>query len=213
MIGSNNRWRRRNRVGLQSPAAAADEAALAECAKQGSQEAFGQLYARHADDVRAFIHARVHDAALTDDIAAATWLEAWKSVHRFASDGRRFVPWVIGIARYEYLTYVARSLPHQSLDKLADEGRPCLQLADSPRSTEDAAVGRSELRDVVAALKTLPRRRQVALLLQVQEGMSNTDIASTMGTTPTAVRFLLHRGRQQLREALAQGRAAIEVRQ
>lgn len=205
-MGSNKGWRRGNRVALQeSPAAAADEAALVECSKQGSREAFGQLYASHADAVRAFIYARVRDAALTDDVAASTWLEAWRSVGRFASDGRRFAPWVIGIARYEYLTYIARFLPHQSLDKLADEGQPCLQLADSSRSIEDAAVGRSELREVVAALTTLPRRRRIALLLQVQEGMSNADIARTMGTTPTAVRFLLHRGRQQLRQRSTSG--------
>ena len=79
----------------EAPASAADEAVLVECAKRGSQEAFGQLSARHAAEVRAFIYARVRDAALTGDIAAATWLEAWKSVHQFASDGRRFVPWVI----------------------------------------------------------------------------------------------------------------------
>ena len=152
---SNNGWRRGNRVALQEAPASADEAVLVECAKQGSEEAFGQLYARHADEVRAFIYARVRDAALTDDIAAATWLEAWKSVHRFASDGRRFVPWVIGIARYE-LTDVARSFRHYSLDELDLHGQPCHMWADSSRSTEEAAIARTELRKVVAALKTLP---------------------------------------------------------
>src|SRR5262249_43086120 len=66
-------------------------------------------------------------------VAVHPVFQAWKSVPRFASDGRRFVPGVIGIARYEYLTHLARSLPHQSLDKLADEGQPCHQLADSSR--------------------------------------------------------------------------------
>ncbi len=200
-MGSNKGWRRGNRVALQeSPAAAADEARLVECAKQGSQDAFGHLYARHADEVRAFIYARVRDAALTDDAAASTWLEAWRSVGRFASDGRRFAPWVIGIARYE-LSHAARSLRHYSLDELDYHGQPRHVWAESSRSTEDAAIARTELREVVAALTTLPRRRRTALLLQLQEGMSNADIARTMGTTPTAVRFLLHRGRQQLREA------------
>ena len=166
----NNGWRRRNRVALhESPAAAADEAALVECAKQGSQDAFGQLYARHADEVRAFIYARVRDAALTDDVAASTWLEAWRSVGRFASDGRRFAPWVIGIARHE-LTHVVRSLRHYSLDELSYHGQPCHMWAESSRSTEDAAIARTELREVIAALKTLPWRRRTALLLQVQGG-------------------------------------------
>src|SRR5215472_15069320 len=200
-MGRNDGGRRGNRVGLQQPAvAAADEVTLVEHAKQGSQEAFGQLYRRHADEVRAFIYARVRDAALTDDAAASTWLEAWRSVGRFASDGRRFAPWVIGIARYE-LTHVARPLRHYSLDELDHHGQPRHMWAESSRSTEDAAIARTELREVVAALTTLPRRRRTALLLQVQEGMSNADIARTMGTTPTAVRFLLHRGRKQLSEA------------
>jgi RNA polymerase sigma-70 factor (ECF subfamily) len=200
-MGANKRWRRGSPLTLlESPAAAAAEAALVGCAKQGSQEAFGQLYARHADEVRAFIYRRVRDAALTEDVAASTWLEAWRSVGRFASDGRRFAPWVIGIARYE-LTHVARSLRHCSLDELDYHGQPRHMWAESSRSTEDAAIARTELREVVAALTMLPQRRRIALLLQVREGMSNADIARSMGTTPTAVRFLLHRGRRQLREA------------
>ena len=200
-MGANKRRQRGSPLALpESPAAAADEAQLVGSAKQGSQEAFGQLYARHADEVRAFIYRRVRDAPLTEDVAASTWLEAWRSVGRFASDGRRFAPWVIGIARYE-LTHVARSLRHCSLDELDYHGWPYHMLAEASTSTEDAAIARAELREVVAALTTLPRRRRTALLLQLQEGMSNADIARTMGTTPTAVRFLLHRGRQQLREA------------
>ena len=198
-MGRNDGGRRGNRVGLQQPAtAAADEVTLVEHAKQGSQEAFGQLYARHADEVRAFVYARVRDAALTDDVAASTWLEAWRSVGRFASDGRRFAPWVIGIARHE-VTHVARSVRPSRLDEVDYHGQPRHTWAESSRSTEDAAIARTELRQVVTALKTVPWRRRTALLLQVQEGMSNADIAATMGTTPTAVRFLLHRGRQQLR--------------
>jgi RNA polymerase sigma-70 factor (ECF subfamily) len=204
-MGSTKGWRRRNRVALEeSPAAAADEADLVGCAKQGSPEAFGQLYARHADEVRAFIYARVRDAALTDDVAASTWLKAWRSVGRFASDGRRFAPWVIGIARYE-LIHVARSLRHYRLDELEHHGQPRHMWAESCSSTEDAAIARTELREVVAVLKTLPWRRRTALLLQVQGGMSNAEIAGTLGTTAVAVRFLLYRTRQRLREALAEG--------
>jgi len=204
-MGSNDGGRRGNRVGLQQPAtAAADEVTLVEHAKQGSQEAFGQLYTRHADEVRAFIYARVRDAALTDDVAASTWLEAWRSVGRFASDGRRFAPWVIGIARHE-VTHVARSVRPSRLDEVDYHGQPRRTRAESSRSTEDAAIARTELRQVVAALNTVPWRRRTALLLQVQRGMSNAEIAGTMGTTPVAVRFLLHRTRQRLREALEEG--------
>src|SRR5215472_7739084 len=142
-MGRNDGGRRGNRVGLQqSAAAAADEAALVECAKRGSQEAFGHLYARHADEVCAFIYARVRDAAVTDDVAASTWLEAWRSVGRFANDGRRFAPWVIGIARYE-LTHVARSR-HCSLDEFDYHGQPYHMSAEASTSTEDAAIARTE---------------------------------------------------------------------
>src|SRR5262249_44801014 len=145
------------------------------------------------------IYARVRDAAVTGDVAASTWLEAWGSGGRVANDGRRFAPLGIGIGRDE-LTHGARSR-HCSLYEFDHHGQPYHMLAEASTSTEDAAIARTELREVLAALTTLPRRRRTALLLQVQEGMSNADIARTMGTTPTAVRFLLHRGRQQLREA------------
>ena len=55
---------------------------------------------------------------------------------------------------------------------------------------------------VQEALSELNERQQMAVLLNKFEGMSYADIAETMEMTPAAVKSLLSRARETLREKL-----------
>ena len=64
-------------------------------------------------------------------------------------------------------------------------------------------LDKSEMRDVVlSALNTLSERQRLAVLLSKFEEMSYADIAETMEMTPKAVKSLLSRARENLREVL-----------
>lgn len=188
-----------------------EEATLIQRAQAGDSDAFGELYERHANEVQAFIRSRVKDRALGDDIGSATWLSAWRSVGRFTNDGRRFIPWVVGIAKYEILNHLIRSVDHGSLDEPDADGPRRADFADPRPSTEDTVIARAEVRAVAAAFRTLSRRRRTALLLLLRTGMSEAAIANAMGTTPVAVRFLLHRAREQLREHALRERNEVQT--
>src|SRR6516162_9373810 len=108
-------------ISVKPPEDGEPEEPLIERVQAGDQQAFEKLYARHAAEVHTFIAGRVADAAAAEDIAADTWEVACRSIRRFTGGGRPFVPWVIGIARYQLLTHLARDRRHQSLDKLTPE--------------------------------------------------------------------------------------------
>ncbi len=64
-------------------------------------------------------------------------------------------------------------------------------------------VDKAELRDVVRmAMDALSDRQRLAVLLNKFEGMSYADIANTMELSPQAIKSLLSRARENLRQML-----------
>ena len=64
-------------------------------------------------------------------------------------------------------------------------------------------LDKAEMRDVVRlALESLNERQRLAVLLNKFEGMSYADIAETMELSIQAVKSLLSRARENLRETL-----------
>jgi RNA polymerase sigma-70 factor, ECF subfamily len=180
-------------------------------ARAGDREAFGRLYTRYAPQVHAFISARVGNELTADDIAAETWEAAWRSIEQFTGGQDQFVPWVTGIARHRALTHIKQRKQHDSLDEAGEDGEVRFRggTTKSAVSPPDAEVlGRDELERVSRALEALPPRRREALLLRARDGLSEAEVAESLGVTPTAAHWLLHRGRRQLRAAVARTRSA-----
>ncbi len=64
-------------------------------------------------------------------------------------------------------------------------------------------LDKAEMREVVrAAMESLSERQRLAVLLNKFEGMSYADIAATMELSLEAVKSLLSRARENLREVL-----------
>src|SRR6202011_454583 len=76
----------------------------------------------------------------------------------------------------------------------AQPDRPETQLVD------ETAEQREELRAVLAAVESLPRRQRDAIVLRAIEGRSYDEIAGTLGASPGAVAQLLNRARISVRE-------------
>ncbi len=69
--------------------------------------------------------------------------------------------------------------------------------------TPSAAVRQAELGDLIReAMSSLGEDQRMAVLLNKFEEMSYAEIADVMGRTPAAVKSLLARARNQLREQL-----------
>ena len=71
-------------------------------------------------------------------------------------------------------------------------------------SAEHGAFARLERSAVIAALRRLPDRQREAVVLRYYAGLSETEIAATMGISKGAVKSHTARGMAALRTALAQ---------
>ena len=83
----------------------------------------------------------------------------------------------------------------------ADRDLPC-----PPLSAEEAALLSEDRRQVLAALATLPPRRREVLVMRFYLGLSEAEIAATLGISPGTVKSSAARGLDSLARALKETR-------
>lgn len=109
---------------------------------------------------------------------------------------RPFAAWAVGVAKYEVL-YFRRE---RATDKHVFDDEIVDKIALSfQRFVEDADPFREALEK---CLKTLSGRSRKAIDLRYESGLGASAIAGKMGLSAGAVRMLLCRARQSLRECI-----------
>jgi RNA polymerase sigma factor (sigma-70 family) len=104
---------------------------------------------------------------------------------------RRLSPWLHVVAHNTALSYLrARSSRPQAADTHYD----WYAMPDS------SGEHREELGEVLDAVRSLPDRQRDAIVMRELEGRSYDEIATRLGSSPSAVRQLLHRARSSVRE-------------
>ena len=172
--------------------------ALIARARQGDRHAFDELAERHRARLLAFIRTRLGEDlrrhAEPEDILQEAYLKGFKSLDRFEWRGERsFFAWLATIAEY-VIRELGRSykLPAVPLD------REPVDQAPSPSRAARREERFMKLEDAVAGLSE--DHRSVIRLSRI-EGLDISEIASRMDRSPGAVRHLLLRALQKLRES------------
>jgi RNA polymerase sigma-70 factor (ECF subfamily) len=154
------------------------------------EEDFRRLWADYNRHVLAYALRRCDQRADAEDVVAATFTVAWR--RRGDKPAAEFeLPWLYAIA--------ARVLANQrrSLRRLVALRSRLHEFPDPAREE------RSDLPEVVTALKQLRRDDQEILRLAAWEGLSGAELAVTLGCTENAAAIRLHRARKRLEEQLA----------
>jgi RNA polymerase sigma-70 factor (ECF subfamily) len=150
---------------------------------------------------------RVVSATAAEDLAAETWLEVVRGLHRFSGDEAGFRSWVLTIARRRHidrLRNLSRRVPEVSYG----------ETLETVGGTEDAALTVEENLSTEAALRliaTLPPAQAEVVALRTVAGLSANAVATIVGRRPGAVRILAHRGLRQLAEKLTARPRAVEA--
>jgi RNA polymerase sigma-70 factor (ECF subfamily) len=167
--------------------------------------AFDQLVERH--QTRAFRLARsvLRDDADARDVSQEAFIRLFESAHRF--DGRsRFSTWF-------YRILVNLCIDHQRRTKWWRRVLPMSTGSDDPDETPidpesddpppDVELMRKETAvNLNKLLEQLSTNQRLAVMLQVQEGLSSREIAAILKCSESTARVHVHRGLTQLRRIM-----------
>jgi RNA polymerase sigma-70 factor (ECF subfamily) len=176
--------------------------------RDGSESAFEELVLRYQGRLVTVLEHLVGSRDQAEDLAQDVFIRVFKARRNYVA-GAKFSTWLFTIANNVALNALrTRSRRHEVTLRSRDSGplgaRPLdTMLSASSGQMPAKRLDKAELREVVrAALDTLNERQRIAVLLNKFEGMSYADIAQTMELTPQAVKSLLSRARNNLREVL-----------
>jgi RNA polymerase sigma factor (sigma-70 family) len=165
---------------------------LTQLARGGSELAFETLVARHR---RSLVRhcTRVLGAADAEEAVQEALLRAHRALAR-GTVVHAAGPWLHTIARHTALNLLrARNARREiAQDRCPEAG------AQEDRRTEH----RQDLRDLIAAVGSLPARQRDAIVMREVEGRSYDEIARHLGASHGAVRQLLSRARSSIRSRL-----------
>ncbi len=136
-----------------------------------------------------------HDA---EDLTQEVFVRVFRSLSTYTPG--TFQGWLHRITTNLFLD-LARRRQRIRFDALPDDAPE--RLPGSEPSPAQAYDDRHLDADIQAALEALPPEFRAAVVLCDIEGLSYEEIAATLGVKLGTVRSRIHRGRSQLREALA----------
>jgi RNA polymerase sigma-70 factor (ECF subfamily) len=166
----------------------------------GDAKAFRDLVERHQRLVIGTV-ARMIGTADAEDVAQQVFLNVWKSAPRWRPEAA-VTTWLMTITKRLVFNesrrrFRARLIPQTS----EEESDP--EPADS-KPGPDGEVLNLELHQAIeSAMAMLPEKERLAVIMRQHEGMPYEEIAVVLGISLPAVKSLLFRARNSLRERLA----------
>jgi len=151
-------------------------------AQAGDEQAWAGLFDEHYPRLYRYFRSRVAPASTAEDLAADTFVEAYRSIGRFQWRERPFGAWLFGIARNRLLMHYRREGRRRDVQLPIEHAR-------------DEFIG-IDLRD---ALDRLPADYRQALEYRYLIGLTGEEAAAAMGKSHGAYRALLMRATRAFR--------------
>lgn len=178
--------------------AAAVEAALIADVLQGDRKAIAEFVLRYSDTIYAFLHRRIDDHAILEDICQEVFLVAWSKLASFRGDSS-LKTWLCAIAKNKAVDFYRKRIRELPIDEERDN--PVAPLAASEMVDFEQDLDRKLQEEKIrATLLTLPPGYRAVLRWRYWEGQSLQEIATEMGRTEKSIERLLARARNEFAE-------------
>ena len=168
-----------------------DDARLWTLAREGSAEAFGELFERHCDLVYNFAFRRTGSSDAAEEAVGTAFLEAWRQRDRVEVFQGSLRPWLLGVTNNIVRRWRTRDRVDRALERLA----AVEDLPDHSTRVVGQIDAQRRLRLVLRRIAELPDAQRDVLLLWAWEQLSYDEIAIALGVPTGTVRSRLNRAR------------------
>ena len=166
---------------------------------QGDRDAFEIVIRASSRALFAIAYGVLQDRAEAEDVVQDSFIKAWKSRWR-VRDPEKFPAWLATIARHRARDVARR----RRTVPLSDE----LDEIPDPGGTDENEDARSA--HVRTALAALPETHRVAVTLRYFDALDYATIEQTLGLTNGALRGILGRALQTMRQRLSPALASLD---
>jgi RNA polymerase sigma factor (sigma-70 family) len=164
---------------------------------------FSELFKLYYKPIFGYIFRRTGDFDDTADIAADTFLKAFKHINKFTLRGISVKVWLYRIATNEMNLYFRHKKTHNSLFERIDfENKNEFShfLHEDKKELDMELQKHSQFLAVLESLKTLPVRYQEVISLRYFEGKDNKEITEILNINEGTLKSLISRGLEKLRQ-------------
>lgn len=159
----------------------------------GSAEAFEEVYRLTAPKVYSYLLRLCRQREKAEDLLQVTYSKVHRARTSYLS-GAPPLPWMLAIARRTF--YDDRRAQKSRTEDLSNDGDLPEPVSDiNPVPVDTAAA-------LEKAMDRIPEAYREAIELTKVAGLSVSEAAELLGTTPAAIKLRVHRGYGMLRKSL-----------
>jgi RNA polymerase sigma-70 factor (ECF subfamily) len=167
--------------------------ALAMAASGGDDDAFQELYARHADRVYARLTHLVGPGPDREDVLQQVFLELHRALPRFRGDS------ALATFLYRIAVHVAYDHLRRRIRRPAEHDPEALDaLIDGDPTPESRTRCREQLRQIFGLLEHIKPKKRIAFVLVAVEGLSLAEAAELVGANAETVKQRVLHARHEL---------------
>jgi len=174
--------------------------------KGGDDAAFEYLVGKFRRPMLSFMYRMARNTAVAEELAQEVFLRVYRSRQTYNAEAK-FSTWLYRIATNLAVNY-ARDTKHErpefsvNLDEPDEETGTTIDLPDATPSAEQVILRRERLAAIRRHVHSLPERQRVAVLMHKYQGMDYAQIAQVLKLSESAVKSLLFRAYESLRQKL-----------
>jgi RNA polymerase sigma-70 factor (ECF subfamily) len=148
----------------------------------------------------------VRNQAIAEELAQEVFLRVYRSRGSYRAEAR-FTTWLYRIATNLAVNYARdskreRAVQNVYLDASDGETGTTPEVAGDELSAEERLLGEERMKAIRARVMELPERQRMAVFMQKYQGMEYREIGEVLKLSESAVKSLLFRAYQTLRETL-----------
>jgi len=174
--------------------------------KAGDDSAFDYLVQKYRRPMLNFMYRMAHNSAAAEDMAQEVFLRVYRSRENYEASAK-FTTWLYRIASNLAVNH-ARDTRHQrpentvSLDEPDQNTGMTMDLPDESLTAEETIVRRERLAAIRQRVQALPERQRMAVIMHKYQQMDYRQIAEILKLSESAIKSLLFRAYETLREQL-----------
>ena len=168
-------------------------------AAQRRRAKFCALYAKYFSRVYRYVVQRVGMQQDAEDLTSLVFMEAMESLDNYREQGS-FAAWLFSIARRKVVDHYRQPDGKVLLEMASGDKLPSMD-----RTLESWAIHDERLHRLAKELQTLAPEKQEVLAQRFFAGLKYKEIASVLGKSEAAIKMMVYRTLDELRERMLAG--------